>query len=365
MRPRRSSTTSRRSRPSRRCSSSAAPGTQRSARRRTRPALASSASPATLSTRALRAAARRDDPRADLRHRRRHPRGPRAEGDHPRRLVVPVHGRELDTPLDYDSLAAQGTFLGSGVGSRSTTAAAWCSSACASHSSTCTSRAASARPAVRDTVDGADPRADRGGRATLDELDLLLDVCDRILGKCLCPLGDAAAMPVASDVDKFRDEFREHVERGGCPLEGGVDARAPARSRSTNTRLRRCRAGGGRLMTSPEASPSRRRARRPGCRGTGIVETALAAGIEIPIFCYEPRLGAPVGACRMCLSSSRACRSFRPRCTLTARTGWSWDGAHSEKARRGPGGRCSSSSSSTIRSTARSATRAASARCRT
>jgi NADH-quinone oxidoreductase subunit G len=35
--------------------------------------------------------------------------------------------------------------------------------------------------------------------------------------------------------------------------------------------------------------------------GTGLVEAALAAGIEIPVFCYEPRLGAPVGACRMCL----------------------------------------------------------------
>ena len=36
-------------------------------------------------------------------------------------------------------------------------------------------------------------------------------------------------------------------------------------------------------------------------KGTGLVEAALAAGIEIPVFCYEPRLGAPVGACRMCL----------------------------------------------------------------
>ena len=36
-------------------------------------------------------------------------------------------------------------------------------------------------------------------------------------------------------------------------------------------------------------------------RGTGLVEAALAAGIEIPVFCYEPRLGPPVGACRMCL----------------------------------------------------------------
>jgi NADH-quinone oxidoreductase subunit F len=58
------------------------------------------------------------------------------------------------------------------------------------------------------------------GRATHEELDLLLDVCDRILGKCLCPLGDAAAMPIASYVVKFRDEFRAHVDQRGCPFGG-------------------------------------------------------------------------------------------------------------------------------------------------
>jgi NADH-quinone oxidoreductase subunit F len=58
------------------------------------------------------------------------------------------------------------------------------------------------------------------GRASHAELDLLLDVCDRILGKCLCPLGDAAAMPVASYVVKFRDEFRRHIDEGGCPFGG-------------------------------------------------------------------------------------------------------------------------------------------------
>jgi hypothetical protein len=44
-------------------------------------------------------------------------------------------------------------------------------------------------------------------------------VCDRILGKCLCPLGDAAAMPVASYIDRFREEFQAHVEHG-CPMRG-------------------------------------------------------------------------------------------------------------------------------------------------
>src|SRR5439155_15320323 len=36
-----------------------------------------------------------------------------------------------------------------------------------------------------------------GGQATHSQLELLLDVCDRILGKCLCPLSDAAAIAVA------------------------------------------------------------------------------------------------------------------------------------------------------------------------
>jgi NADH-quinone oxidoreductase subunit F len=57
------------------------------------------------------------------------------------------------------------------------------------------------------------------GTASQGDLDLLLDVCDRILGKCLCPLGDAAAMPVASYVDKFRAEFQEHLD-SGCPMHG-------------------------------------------------------------------------------------------------------------------------------------------------
>jgi NADH-quinone oxidoreductase subunit F len=56
------------------------------------------------------------------------------------------------------------------------------------------------------------------GDAQQHELDLLLDVCDRINGKCLCPLGETAAIAVASYVDKFRPEFQEHIEAGGCPF---------------------------------------------------------------------------------------------------------------------------------------------------
>ena len=55
--------------------------------------------------------------------------------------------------------------------------------------------------------------------------------------------------------------------------------------------------------------------------GTGLVETALAAGIEIPVFCYEPRLGAAVGACRMCLCEIEGMPKLQAACTLTATDG--------------------------------------------
>jgi NADH dehydrogenase/NADH:ubiquinone oxidoreductase subunit G len=56
-------------------------------------------------------------------------------------------------------------------------------------------------------------------------------------------------------------------------------------------------------------------------RGTGMVETAAAAGIEIPVFCYEPRLGPPVGACRMCLVEVEGMPKLQAGCTLTAQDG--------------------------------------------
>ena len=59
------------------------------------------------------------------------------------------------------------------------------------------------------------------GRASQPDLDLLLSVCDRILGKCLCPLGDSDAIAVLSYVDRFRDEFQAHVDLGRCPFGGG------------------------------------------------------------------------------------------------------------------------------------------------
>ena len=58
------------------------------------------------------------------------------------------------------------------------------------------------------------------GRAEQSELDLLLNVCDRIMGRCLCALGDFAAGPVVEYVKNFREEFQRHIDEGGCPFGG-------------------------------------------------------------------------------------------------------------------------------------------------
>ena len=48
------------------------------------------------------------------------------------------------------------------------------------------------------------------------DLDLLVDIAGNIKGQTICPLGDAAAMPVESFVRKFPEEFLAKMKgRGG------------------------------------------------------------------------------------------------------------------------------------------------------
>ncbi|MCG8656272.1 MULTISPECIES: NADH-quinone oxidoreductase subunit NuoF [unclassified Yimella] len=45
------------------------------------------------------------------------------------------------------------------------------------------------------------------GRGTQDDIEKLVDICDNILGRSFCALGDGATSPVTSAVKYFRDEF--------------------------------------------------------------------------------------------------------------------------------------------------------------
>jgi len=48
------------------------------------------------------------------------------------------------------------------------------------------------------------------------ELEILLDICANMKGTTICPLSDAAAMPVESYVGKFYDEFAAHIQQRRC-----------------------------------------------------------------------------------------------------------------------------------------------------
>jgi NADH-quinone oxidoreductase subunit F len=58
------------------------------------------------------------------------------------------------------------------------------------------------------------------GDGRQEDLDLLLDICDGMDGRSFCPLGDASAWAVRSNVKLFTEEFQAHVDQRGCPFGG-------------------------------------------------------------------------------------------------------------------------------------------------
>jgi len=57
------------------------------------------------------------------------------------------------------------------------------------------------------------------GQGSEEDLEKLLDICDNILGRAFCALGDGAVAPVTSSIKYFRDEYLEHQKGGGCPFD--------------------------------------------------------------------------------------------------------------------------------------------------
>ncbi len=127
---------------------------------------------------------------------------------------------EIDVPMDFDSLAKAGSMLGSGgvvimdedtcmvkVALRimkfyAHESCGWCIP--------CREGTAWLKALLTRFHEGAGLPGDP---------DTALDVAFNILGKTLCPLGDAAALPTISILKKFRGEFEEHLKLGGCPSE--------------------------------------------------------------------------------------------------------------------------------------------------
>jgi NADH-quinone oxidoreductase subunit F len=57
------------------------------------------------------------------------------------------------------------------------------------------------------------------GAGRREDIDLIGEVARNMLGRTFCPLGDAAAMPIISYVEKFRGEFEDHLNGRRCPCE--------------------------------------------------------------------------------------------------------------------------------------------------
>ena len=135
--------------------------------------------------------------------------------------VPALTARQIDVPLDFDSIGAIGTFFGAAslivVDERCCMVQLALRSTKFYMHESC-GKCTPCREGTRWLVQILE-KIERGdGEA--DDLDLLRKVCDRIEGKSLCALGDFAVWPVQSYFDKWHDEWVAHVEQGGCPFGG-------------------------------------------------------------------------------------------------------------------------------------------------
>jgi NADH-quinone oxidoreductase subunit F len=56
------------------------------------------------------------------------------------------------------------------------------------------------------------------GNGRHGDIELILDVCDNMMGRTICALADAAVMPAQSFIWKFREEFDRHIHEKKCPF---------------------------------------------------------------------------------------------------------------------------------------------------
>jgi NADH-quinone oxidoreductase subunit F len=128
---------------------------------------------------------------------------------------------QIDVPLDYDSLAALGTFFGAAslivVDDRCCMVQLALRSTKFYMHESC-GKCTPCREGTRWMVQLLEKI--EAGHGELSDLELLDSVGDGILGKSLCALGDFAVYPVASFLKHWRDEFVAHVEQGRCPYDG-------------------------------------------------------------------------------------------------------------------------------------------------
>ena len=123
----------------------------------------------------------------------------------------------MDVNMDYDSIRAAGSMLGSGA-------------VVIMDDTTCMVRMAEriARFYYMESCGQCTPcregtgwmyrviRRIEAGGGEREHLDMLLDVANNIEGRTICAFGDAAAWPVQGFMRHYRHEFEYHIEHGRC-----------------------------------------------------------------------------------------------------------------------------------------------------
>jgi NADH-quinone oxidoreductase subunit F len=64
------------------------------------------------------------------------------------------------------------------------------------------------------------------GEGKLKDIELIEDLANTITGVTLCPMGDAATMPILAYLKKFREEFYQHIKLKHCPFKSDLNLRA-------------------------------------------------------------------------------------------------------------------------------------------
>ena len=62
-----------------------------------------------------------------------------------------------------------------------------------------------------------------------EDLNKLLDICDNIMGRSFCALGDGATSPISSSIKYFREEYLDHIRQGRCPFDHVASIKAGVR----------------------------------------------------------------------------------------------------------------------------------------
>ena len=66
------------------------------------------------------------------------------------------------------------------------------------------------------------------GEGKVEDLDKLIDICDNIMGRSFCALGDGATSPISSSIKYFREEYLEHIKLGRCPFDPAASIKVGA-----------------------------------------------------------------------------------------------------------------------------------------